>query len=554
MKKRFLYSAVILTLTGGMIGYSFRPVPSQDFEISKNIEIFGAIYKEINSFYVDETQPGTLMKEGIDAMLESLDPYTVYIPEADIEDYRFMTTGQYGGVGALIRTEGRYSVITEPYEGYPAHKAGLIAGDIILAIDGKSIEGKSNDEVSKFLKGQAGTKIELKIRREGTEDFTKELIREEIKIKDVPYYGMLDNKTGYIKLNSFTQTASAEVKKAFKDLKDTKGMQQLVFDLRGNGGGLLVESVNIVNMFVPKGQSIVTQKGRIPGSNFHYKATMDAMDAEMPLVILVDGGSASASEIVSGAIQDLDRGVIIGQRSYGKGLVQQTREIPFKSLVKLTVAKYYTPSGRCIQKLDYSHKDESGKATIFADSLLKKFKTKSGRDVYDGRGIDPDIKIEDREYSKLLLSLYSEHHIFNYATKFRREHESIASAGEFRFTEEQYKDFLNFLKDKEYHYSTASEKKYEELKTTAEKEKYFKDAEKEFDALIAKLRPNRNEDLLRFRDEITEFLESEIVTRYYYQTGRSIHSLKKDPYIDAALNILNNPAEYKRILTGPGKK
>lgn len=538
-----------------IIGYSFRPVPSSDFEMSKNMEIFGAVYKEINAFYVDEPQPGLLMKEGIDGMLTSLDPYTVYYPESDIEDYRFMTTGQYGGIGALIRKQGDYSVVTDPYEGYPAQKAGLRAGDVLLTIDGKNVVGMESDEVSKILKGAPGTSVKIKIRRDGeSSELEKTLTREEIKIKDVPYYGMIDHNTGYIKLTGFTNSASTEVKAAFTDLKANKGMERLVFDLRGNGGGLLTEAVNIVNIFVPRGTEVVRQKGRMPSMNMIYLAREQALDTLIPLIVLIDEGSASASEIVSGAIQDLDRGVVVGQVSYGKGLVQQTKNLPYNTVVKLTVAKYYTPSGRCIQRLDYSHKDETGKAGTTADSLRKKFKTKNGRDVLDGKGIDPDVDIAEREFSKILISLISQHIIFDYATKFHRENQTISPAKTFKLSESFYNDFLNFTKSKEYSYSTSSMKEFELLKTTAQKEKYFEGTEKEFDALLKKLQPSKEADLIRFKAEISEFIESEIVGRYYYQNGKVEHSLSNDPFILKSIEILNDVKRYKGILNGSIKK
>lgn len=555
MKKLHLvvFAFLVTVATAGFFSLSFTPVESNDFELSKNIEIFGSVYKEVHAFYVDEPQPGKLMKEGIDGMLKSLDPYTVYIPESDIEDYRFMTTGQYGGIGALIRTREKYVMITDPYEGYPAQKAGLMAGDKILEIDGKLLEGKTSDEVSRFLKGQAGTTVKLKVKREGEEPFEKTLTREEIKIKDVPYYGMIDAETGYIKLNGFTQTASSEVKAAFRDLKEKKGMKKLVFDLRGNGGGLLMEAVNIVNIFVPRGQEIVSQKGRMQGMSAVYHGKEEPLDTQIPVAVLIDGGSASASEIVAGGIQDLDRGIIIGNRSYGKGLVQQTKQLPFNSMVKITVAKYYTPSGRCIQKLDYSHKDQSGKAIVFADSLVGKFKTKNGREVFDARGIDPDIKVEEKEYSKITAAIYANDLIFDFATKFRKENEKIDPAKTFTLTEKQYEQFLEYIKDREISYQTSSEVKFEELKKTAEKEKYYEGSEKEFEALLNKIKPDKKSDLMKFRSEIKEILENEIVSRYYFQNGRVELSLKNDQVILKAVEILNDTEKYKGILNGTVK-
>ncbi len=556
MKTRTLFISGALILFTGFIGLSFRPQNSNEFEITKNLEIFGAVYKELNLLYVDEPKPGELMKTGIDAMLQSLDPYTVYYPESDIEDYRFMTTGQYGGIGSLIRKSGEYVQITDPYEGYPAHKAGLIAGDVIVEVDGKSVKGMDSDEVSKVLKGAPGTKVKIKVKREGeSSELERTLTREEIKIKDVPYFGMIDAKTGYIKLTGFTQSASSEVKAAFTDLKG-KGMKQLVFDLRGNGGGLLTEAVNIVGVFVPKGTVIVKQKGRAPNTNYTYPTKDSPLDTEIPLVVLVDEGSASASEIVSGAIQDLDRGVVIGQRSFGKGLVQQTRNLPYNTMVKLTISKYMTPSGRCVQKLDYSNKDKGGKATVMADSLLKKFKTKNGRDVFEGRGVDPDVMVNRKTYSRIATVLYTQNIIFDFATKFHRENKSVATARDFRVTDNIYQEFLKFASAKDFTYKTASEEKFEELKKTAEREKYFTGAESEFAALLKKLQPNKEDDLMRFKDEIIDFLELEIVGRYYYQNGKIEHSLPADEEIQEALTLFSDPARYSSILSGKntGKK
>ena len=356
------------------------------FEITKNIRIMASVYDNINTFYVDEPEPGNLMKTGIDAMLRSLDPYTVYIPESDIEDYRFMTTGQYGGIGAMIKSQEPYIVISEPYEDSPTDKAGIIAGDILLEIDGKPVVGKTTKEMSSILKGGAGTILNVKYERDGVTSETT-ITREVIKVPSVPYYGMIDNEIGYVKLNSFTSAASSDVGKALKYLKDSSGMKKLVFDLRGNGGGLLHESVNIVNFFIAKGKTVVATKGRLTDLNRDYKTLNTSFDEEMPIVVLVDGYSASASEIVSGSLQDLDRAVIIGMTTYGKGLVQQTKDLNFGSKVKLTIAKYYTPSGRCIQKLDYANRDDRGTVSEVADSLIKTFTTKNGREVKDGRGV-----------------------------------------------------------------------------------------------------------------------------------------------------------------------
>jgi carboxyl-terminal processing protease len=544
IRRRLIIASLVLTTVFGI--YAVRPNDNY-FEISKNLEIFATLYRELNIFYVDEVQPGDMMKTGIDAMLQSLDPYTNYITESQIEDYRFMTTGQYGGIGSLIRSVDGDVYISEPYEGFPAQKAGLIAGDKILRIDGKTLEDKDQEEISKLLKGQSGTSLTITYERRGEENEV-ELKREEIKIPDVPYYGMLNDEVGYIRLTSFTQTASKEVKEAFLELKNEKGMEKLVFDLRGNGGGLLREAVNIVNFFVPKGQEVVSTKGRISEWEQTHKALNEPLDTEMPLVVLVDGGSASASEIVSGAIQDLDRGVVIGNRTFGKGLVQQTRDLQYNSKLKLTVAKYYIPSGRCIQKLDYSHKKENGDVEEVPDSLLKVFETANGRKVIDGRGIDPDIEIEEKELPHILISLVSENLFFKYANEFFAEHPEIAEAAEFELTDEEYNEFREFLKDKEYSYITDTEKELEKLKEIAQEEKYWDMAQTEFEKLNDALNIKKNQDLMIFRNDISEVLKNEIVSRYYYQKGRIEATLASDEVVGEAKEVLADANRYNKIL------
>lgn len=517
------------------------------FELSKNMEIFMEMYKQIDIFYVDKTKPGELMKIGIDAMLESLDPYTVYIPESDIEDYRFMTTGEYGGIGAVIRKRDEFTMVVEPYQGFPAQKAGLVAGDIIIEIDGKSIEGLSTEEVSSRLKGQRETEVKLKIKRDD-EVMEKTLVREEVKIKTVPYSGMVDDKTGYIKLNGFTQTAAADVESAFKELKE-KGMENLILDLRGNGGGLLRESVKIVNFFVDKGQEVVSTKGRIDEANNTYKGTDEPLDKDIPVVVLVNEGSASASEIVSGALQDLDRAVVIGRTTYGKGLVQQTKDLEYNSKLKLTIAKYYTPSGRCIQKLNYTHK-KGNNAKEIPDSLIHTFKTKNGREVKDGRGVDPDIILTKKKYARITANLVVEDIIFDFATKYYRNNSSAPDVKEFEVTDDIYNAFKSFLEEKDFHYSTASQEEFKKLKSIAEREGYYSIAEKEFDQLIAKLAPDEARDLEMFEEEIKKILQDEMISRYHFQEGRIINSLQDDEYINKALEVLNDSNQYKGILDG----
>ena len=523
---------------------------NDNFEIAKNLDIYYTLFRELNLYYVDEIDPGEIIKTSIDEMLKSLDPYTIFIPESKIEDFKFMTTGQYGGVGAMIRKSGDYVVIAEPYENSPIHKAGIEAGDIIIKIEGKSTKGKSTKDISELLKGQPNTKVKLTLKRKGVEKpFVKNITREKIQINSVPYYGMLNDSIGYLKLNVFTENSNKDVKKAIIDLKEKLNAKAFVFDLRNNPGGLLYEAVNICNFFVDKGQTIVTTKGKVKQWNKTYKATKQPIDTRMPVVVLVNRGSASASEIVSGTMQDLDRAVVVGQRTYGKGLVQTTRSLSYNSKLKVTTAKYYIPSGRCIQALDYSHRNEDGSVGKIPDSLITEFSTNNGRKVYDGGGILPDIKVEPEYLSKIAISLVVKNLIFDFATDYKLSHDSIAPATEFTFTDTDYESFKKFISDKKFDYKTQSEKKLIELEKIAKKEKYYDQVSKEFEILHKDLAHDKNKDLITFKEEIKELIKEEIISRYYFQKGRISSSLSEDREINEALKILSNNKKYKEILS-----
>jgi carboxyl-terminal processing protease len=532
-------------------GFIANAQKDNDFEISKNLEIFTTLYRQLHLNYVDNINSGDLMKKGIDAMLDDMDPYTVFIPEAEIEDYKLLTTGQYGGVGALIHQNGDFVIISDPYEGFPAFKAGLIPGDKIIEVNKQSAKGKSVNDISTILKGQPGTNISILIEREGElKPIEKNLTREEIKLENVPYYGLVGKSTGYIKLTGFTQEAGKEVKEALLKLKETDKITSVILDLRGNGGGLLQEAVNIVNLFVDKGQLVVNTKGKVEERNFSHVTTNSAVDNKIPLIVLVDRGSASASEIVSGAIQDLDRGVIIGQKTFGKGLVQNIFPVSYNSQVKITIAKYYIPSGRCIQAIDYSHKGENGNSDKFPDSLKTAFKTKNGRTVYDGGGIEPDFILTPEKTSNITISLITKYHIFNYANYYKRLNPSISPAKEFTVSDAMYDNFVQYLAGKDYDYTTKSEKNLAELKSIAEKENYFDAIKTEYQALKDKLIHNKNEDLIKNKEEIKLLLKDEIASRYYYQKGRIESSLSTDNEIKKALEVFNDEKLFSKTLKG----
>ncbi len=547
-KKTLLIVGSSVTVLFSLFAFTQR---DDFFEISKNLDIFATLYREVNLYYVDEVQPGTLMKEGIDAMLESLDPYTNFISEDEIEDARFMTTGQYGGIGAMIRMRDEQIMIAEPYENSPAQKADLRAGDIIVEVEGKSTKGKNTGDVVKILKGQPKTDVRITIRREGVANpIEKTLTREEIKVNNVPYFGMLNEHTGYIRLSGFTEDAGREVKDALVSLKENKALTGVVLDLRGNPGGLLREAINIVNVFVDKGIEIVSTKGKLKEWDKTYRSLNPPVDLDIPLAVLVNRSSASASEIVSGALQDLDRAVIIGQRSFGKGLVQTSRPLSYNTQLKITTSKYYIPSGRCIQAKDYSNRNEDGSVGSIPDSLIREFKTKNGRKVYDGGGINPDVGLQAPEYAPITRSLAENNIIFDFATRYCNANAKPGDLRNFRIDDKLFNEFVAFSSTKEYTYETESEQLLRKLKEAAEKENYFSSFETEYKNLKEKMMHDKHHDLEKARDEICRILGAEIASRYQYQRGRIEQSFAFDQEIQRAIAILNDKAFYQDVLNG----
>ncbi len=548
-KKTGIVTLLVAIVLGSTIFFGFND-DKRNFAISKNLNIYYTLFRELNLFYVDEIEPGDLVKKSIDAMLKSLDPYTTYIPESDIEDFKLMTTGEYAGIGAVISKHKDDVIIAEPYKGFPAYESGLKIGDIFVEINGVKTKGKSVEDVSNLLKGQANAPIEIKVKRPGKNKIiTKKMVRKQIQLKSVPYYGMVSNNIGYIHLTQFTNKAAGDVQAALKDLK-AKNAKALVFDLRGNTGGLLDQAIKIVNLFVPKNEVIVTTKGKVSQWDKTYKAPTDAFDASIPVVVLVNSLSASASEIVSGALQDLDRGVILGTRTFGKGLVQTTRNLSYNSKLKVTTAKYYIPSGRCIQALDYTHRNKDGSVGKIPDSLITEYHTKNGRSVYDGGGILPDIKVKPDLLSGLTVHLIRDFMIFDYATEYANKHDKIADVEHFQFSDTDFADFKNYLLKHQFKYKTATVKMLDSLQNLAKKEKFYDISKDEFTALKTKLQPSLDRDLKRFNKEIKELLSYEIIKRYYNRKGAFIYSLKNDNILNKAIDILNNPKEYNAILEG----
>lgn len=544
--KSILVLIAILVLGGNI---SAQNNNDKGFEIAKNLEIFANVYRNIHLNYVDDIDPGKTMKVAIDAMLASLDPYTNYYAESDMEDVKMQLLGQYGGVGAVIQQKDDGVYIAQPYQNLPADKAGLKAGDKIISINGESAEGKTTADVSSVLRGQAGTSISIKIDRAGKQMECK-LTREEIKLPNMPYSGIVGNDIGYVKLVEFTQDAAKNVRNAFVNLKkENPNMKGFILDLRSNGGGLMNEAVDIVNIFMNRGELVVETKGKVAAKNMKSYTRLAPEDTEIPVAVLIDGASASASEIVSGSLQDFDRAVIIGSRSYGKGLVQNILPMAYNSQMKVTVSKYYIPSGRCIQAIDYSKRDAKGRAEKVPDSLKTAFKTRNGRTVYDGFGIEPDVEIKPQYMSGLAIALIQKQLVFDYATQYYRSHESIPPADEFEITDEIYEDFIKFLSDKSYDYSTFTEKMLKEMRKVAEEEQYLDAIKDEIEVLEKKLKDDKAADVRKHRDEICEMLKSEILVRYYYDNGRIKGLLNNDEEVKKAIEILHDRDQYDKILS-----
>ncbi len=541
--------AVIAMLAIG--GYAFLSYSFTDnyFEISKNLDIMTTMLRELDLHYVDTIKPGELMKTGIDAMLESLDPYTDYIPESEIEDFRFMTTGEYGGIGALIQKDSTKIEVAEPYEGSPAAKAGLKAGDQIISVDGIALAGKSTDDVGKLLKGQPGTQLKMMVLSPGsTAPVEKVLTREAIRVSNVPYYGKVADNIGYIRLSEFTEDAGKNVRNALVELKKNENLKGVILDLRGNPGGLLNEAIDVVNVFEPKNQLVVNTRGRMKEWNHMDLTTLDPVDISIHVVVLVNSGSASASEIVCGTIQDLDRGIVIGTRTYGKGLVQLTRPLSYDAQLKFTIAKYYIPSGRCIQVLDYTHRNADGSVSKVPDSLKSAFRTKHGRVVYDGGGVEPDIKMDPHKYSAIAINLQTQYLIFNYATIYVQKHPALTEASAFSLTDAEYNDFVQYVRSRNFKYITKTDQLLKQLKESTQTENYYDDLKDAYAKIADDVDEAKKNDLIKNKDEIKVFLEEEIASRFFYDQGRIQVGLKNDKETEKGIAILNDAIRYDSII------
>lgn len=520
----------------------------KSFEISKQLNIYATLFRDINMFYVDEVNPGDLVTTSIKSMLKSLDPYTLYYPESEMEEVKLMTTGEYAGIGSVISKKGDHVIIREPYKNSPADKAGLLPGDVIVAIDGTSVKGKNTEEVSALLKGQPGKEITIKVQREfEPKPLEKKAIREKIQLPSVPYYGMVNDSIGYIYLTSFTDKSAADVRAAIIALKN-KGASSLILDLRGNSGGLLDQAVEIVNFFVPRNSMVVSTKGKVKQWDKEYKANNNPIVPDMPLAVLIDRASASAAEIVSGALQDLDRAVLIGERSFGKGLVQTVRDLAYNTKLKVTTAKYYIPSGRCIQALDYSHRNPDGSVGKVPDSLISEYKTQAGRKVYDGGGITPDIKIPAEEFARITQELVLQDLTFDFVNTYALQHPHIVPLQDFKVSDELYNEFKAYLNKKGFSYETESQIILNQLIKAAKDEKYYDGSKKEIEKLQQDFAHSINRDMDLFKDEIITFLTEQFIQRYYYLEGVIEYRVKHDKEIAKATEILGDKKAYTDIL------
>ncbi|MCI4668654.1 MAG: S41 family peptidase [Bacteroidia bacterium] len=554
LHKKLLFF-LLLPLTILFVGFA-TDIKDDYFEISKNLDIFGKLYREVNSLYVEETDPSKLMRTGVDAMLKSLDPYTTYISEEEKDKLTFMSTGEYGGIGTLVQKRGDRFIITEPYKGAPADRAGLKIGDEILKVGEQSVVGEEVvlKDIKNLLRGENNSAITLTVKRPGESDPREiSVTREKIKVKNVPYYGLAEDRIGYIKLTGFTRGASREVQSAYEILKmESSKLESLILDLRGNPGGRLDEAVKIVNLFVLQKETVVETRGRQENSRRIHYAQRVPVDTKIPLVVLIDKQSASASEIVAGALQDLDRAVLVGQRSFGKGLVQNIRPLAYEAKLKVTTAKYYTPSGRCIQALDYGERDKNGRATRIPDSLKSEFSTRNGRKVRDGGGIKPDLEVQIGEEVSLISSLKGQGVIFDFVTDFSQKNAKIASPREFVLDDQVYSEFMDFVKSKKFSYQTNSDRELEDLRDVLQKEAYASELSKEIDLLGEKLEEMKMEDLKRYQDRVSWLIKEEIVKRYYYRNGIIEAALDHDQEVKEATSVLSNKKKYQQVLQGTG--